>query len=890
MSMEKEYRPEAIEAAWAATWVERGLFRAGIDPAKAPFCMVIPPPNVTGNLHMGHVLVYTLHDIVARWRRMQGYDVLWLPGTDHAGIATQMVVERDLAASGIDRLSLGREKFVERVWEWKALYGSRITGQLKRLGSSCDWSRERFTMDDGLSRAVRAVFVRLYEEGLIYRDRFIVNWCPRCRTALSDLETVHETKQGKLYTVRYPFADGRPGGVEVATTRPETMLGDTAVAVHPDDERYTNAVGRTVSLPLTGRTIPVVADPFVDPAFGTGAVKVTPAHDPNDFAAGRRLGLPEVTVIDPTGKMTAEAGEFAGLDRFQARKRIVQRLEESGLLTAVKDHEHAVGHCQRCGTVVEPLVSMQWFVKVKPLADAAADAVASGRTEFVPASWTKVYNEWMKNIHDWCISRQLWWGHRIPAWYCDTCATIEVSEKDLTSCPKCRGALRQDEDVLDTWFSSGLWPFTTLGWPEKSPDLARYYPTSLLITGFDIIFFWVARMMMFGLKFMDEVPFRQVYIHGLVRDEAGQKMSKSKGNTIDPDDVQKEYGTDAVRLTMAMLAVPGNDIPLAEKRMEGYRAFANKLWNACRFVDMKLGEAAAPGAYRDEDLTFVDRWILARTHAVIGEVDRALEQYRFDRAADVLYHFAWHEFCDWYIEMVKPDLYTGGDGEAVEPSPRGLVARAVLLEVLDTLLRLLHPIMPFITEELWQKFPHRGEFLATSTWPKVREDRLDARTERDMEMLQELVVKIRNVRAEAGIDPSRRIDVLVHAENSRNAKLIAEQGALIASLVRGDTVEVVEAFPDGLVSARGVVRNLEVAVPLAGLLDFDAERARLTKDLAKIDAELDSRNRKLANESFLERAPAEVVDKERAIQKEFLDKKRRIESTLATLGGGGARS
>jgi valyl-tRNA synthetase len=617
-------------------------------------------------------------------------------------------------------------------------------------------------------------------------------------------------------------------------------------------------------------------------------VKVTPAHDPSDFAAGRRLGLPEVVVIDTTGKMTREAGEFAGLDRFQARKRVVARLEELGLLVGVKDHEHAVGHCQRCGTVVEPLVSTQWFVKVGPMAEAATDAVARGRTEFVPASWTKVYFEWMKNIHDWCISRQLWWGHRIPAWYCDACATITVAESDPSACERCGGPLRQDEDVLDTWFSSGLWPFTTLGWPEKTADLARYYPTTLLITGFDIIFFWVARMMMFGLKFMDDVPFREVYIHGLVRDADGQKMSKSRGNTVDPDDVQLRYGTDAVRLTMAMLAAPGNDIPLAPERMDGYRAFANKLWNACRFVQMRVGEDARRTSYADGDLTLVDRWILARTHAVIGEVDRSLEQHRFDRAADSVYHFVWHEFCDWYIELVKPDLAPPEESGTGPDPARAAVARSVLLEVLDTALRLLHPIMPFITEELWQKFPHTGEYLATSAWPQVDDARLDARAERDMAMLQELVVKIRNVRAEAGIDPSKRIEVLVHAASARNGKLVADQASLLATLVRAERVAVVPGFAPDLVSARGVVRGLEVAVPLAGLLDFETERARLTKELKKIEAELTARNRKLANESFLERAPADVVEKERAIQKEFLEKKRRVEATLSSLGEHGS--
>jgi valyl-tRNA synthetase len=882
MSIEKEYRPEAIEARWAAEWVARGIFRATGDAAREPFCMVIPPPNVTGNLHMGHVLVYTLHDVVARWRRMQGRDVLWLPGTDHAGIATQMVVERELTREGTDRHTLGREAFVARVWEWKKVYGERITGQLKRLGSSCDWSRERFTMDEGLSRAVRLVFVRLFEEGLIYRDRYIVNWCPRCQTALSDLETIHRPVQGKLWTIRYPFSDGKGKGIAVATTRPETMLGDTGVAVHPDDDRYKAAIGRTVTVPLTGRAVPVVADSFVDPAFGTGAVKVTPAHDPNDFAAGKRLGLPEIVVLDAHAKMTEAAGPFAGLDRFQARKRIVQELDAQGLLVEVRDHEHAVGHCQRCDTIVEPLVSLQWFVKVGPLAERASAAVRDGRTEFVPASWTKVYQEWMRNIHDWCISRQLWWGHRIPAWYCDACGEMVVAETAPKRCARCRGPLRQDEDVLDTWFSSGLWPFSTLGWPERTPDLARYYPTTLLITGFDIIFFWVARMMMFGLKFMDEVPFREVYIHGLVRDAEGQKMSKSKGNTIDPDDVQSRYGTDAVRLTMAMLAAPGNDIPLAPERMEGYRAFANKLWNACRFVLLKLEEApAAPSVPPPEELSLTDRWILSRAHRTIQEVDRALEQYRFDRAADVLYHFVWHEFCDWYIECVKPQLL-GSD------AARAAAARAVLSHVVDTMLRLLHPIMPFVTEELWQKFPHEGEYLATSAWPKAVERALDAKAERDMELLQELVVKVRNLRAEAGIDPSRRIEVLVHAETPRNGKLVSDEAALVVALTRASSVTVVDAFPEGLVAARGVVRGLEAAVPLAGLLDVAAETSRLTKELDRVLRDVDARNRKLANEAFLERAPAEVVAKERAIQQELLDKKRRIEATLAALTGDGA--
>jgi valyl-tRNA synthetase len=817
---------------------------------------------------------------------MQGHDVLWLPGTDHAGIATQTVVERELLKEGKDRHALGREAFVERVWEWKGTYGGKIVGALKELGSSCDWTRERFTLDEGLSKAVRAVFVRLYREGLIYRDRYIVNWCPRCHTAISDLETVHQPTRGKLYTVRYPAADGRGKGITVATTRPETMLGDAAVAVHPDDERYRSMVGRQLVLPLVGRTIPVVADAFVDPSFGTGAVKVTPAHDPNDFLAGQRHDLAQVVVIDTSGRMTAEAGEFAGLDRLQARKRIVQRLEDQGLLLEVKDHEHAVGHCQRCSTMIEPLLSRQWFVRIAPLAEPAVEAVRDGRVQFVPASWSKTYFEWMSNIHDWCISRQLWWGHRIPAWYCDACGNVEVSEEDPPACTRCGGALRQDEDVLDTWFSSALWPFSTLGWPARTEDLERYYPTSLLITGFDIIFFWVARMLMMGLKFMGDVPFREVYIHGLVRDAQGQKMSKSKGNTIEPSELHSKYGTDAVRFTMAILAAPGNDIPLSPERMDGYRAFANKLWNACRFVLLRLGEEPLPAARDRASLTLTDRWILSRTHQVIREVEGALEQYRFDRAADALYHFAWHEFCDWYIEFVKPDLMAAKEGEAGPDPARAATARSVLVEVLDALLRLLHPFMPYLTEELWQKIPHEGRYLAAAAWPEADEARLDVLAERDVEILQDLVVKVRNLRAESNIDPSRRIDVLVHPSSPRNARLVEEQSALIATLCRAASVKTVPAFDEGLVAARGVVRGIEIALPLAGLLDLEAERARLTKELARIDADLDGRTRKLGNEAFLLRAPADVVERERAAQKELLDKKKRIESSLASLGAG----
>jgi len=811
---------------------------------------------------------------------MQGYDVLWLPGTDHAGIATQMVVERELASEGKDRRTLGREAFEARVWQWKDTYGRRIVESLKRLGSSCDWSRERFTLDPGLSRAVRTVFVRLYREGLIYRDRYIVQWCPRCQTALSDLETVHEPVAGRLYTIEYPPADGGGDGLRVATTRPETMLGDTAVAVNPEDERYRGWIGKAVKLPLTTRTIPVIADSFVDPAFGTGAVKVTPAHDPNDFEMGRRHDLPSLQVIDFQGRMTAEAGDFAGLDRFDARKRVVAQLAAEARLVATKDHEHSVGHCQRCATMVEPLVSKQWFVRVATLAEPALAAVEDGSIRFVPPAWSKTYFEWMRNLHDWCISRQLWWGHRIPAWYCDRCETVEVAEEAPHACAGCGAALRQDEDVLDTWFSSALWPFSTLGWPDETADLKRYYPTTLLITGFDIIFFWVARMIMMGLKFRGDVPFREVYIHGLVRDAHGQKMSKSKGNTIDPLEMQARYGTDAVRFTMAILAAPGNDIPLAPERTEGYRAFANKLWNASRFVLMKLPEGQTAAAPDGGALALADRWILSRTQRVIEEATAALEQHRFDLAADALYHFAWHEFCDWYIECAKPGLADSA------PPERLAATRAVLLTVLDRLLRLLHPFAPFVTEELWQRLPGRTGLLAGAEWPRPEAARVDPDAETEMEGLREIVVKIRNLRAEAGIDPGKRIEVVLHPTQPRTEGTVRRESALIAALARAATVRVEAKVASDAAAARGVVAGCEIALPLAGVLDLDAERTRIGKELARITGEVESRTRKLETPSFLERAPAEVIERERALQAELAEKKLRLERSLAALSPG----
>jgi len=885
MQIDREYQPEKVEARWSEEWISAGLSVADPKSGKPPFCMVIPPPNVTGSLHIGHVLVYTLHDVVARWRRMQGYDVLWLPGTDHAGIATQMVVERQLATEGKSRHDLGREEFERRVWEWKDTYGGKITDALRRLGCTVDWTRERFTLDEGLSRAVRTVFVKLYDEGLIYRDRYIVNWCPRCHTAISDLETIHETVQGKLYTIRYPGVgeDGRE--IVVATTRPETLLGDTGVAVHPDDERYSAAIGGQVEVPLTGRNVAVVADEFVDPLFGTGAVKITPGHDPNDFKAGKRHGLKEILVIDTEGKMSSAAGPYAGLDRFEARERVVEDIERQKLLLKTKPHEHAVGHCQRCSTMIEPLVSTQWFVKVSPLAEPAIEAVEQGTTRFIPDSWSKTYFEWMRNIHDWCISRQLWWGHRIPAWYCDTCDGTIVALDPPDGCPDCKGALRQDEDVLDTWFSSALWPFTTLGWPEETKDLASYYPTSLLITGHDIIFFWVARMMMMGLKFEGDVPFHEVYIHGLVRDAHGQKMSKSKGNTVDPLEVQERYGTDAVRFTMAILAAPGNDIPLAPERMEGYRAFANKLWNASRFVLMKIGDRRISD-YRHDDLSLADRWILSRTQATIEEVDRALESYRFDRAADTLYHFVWGQFCDWYIEFAKP-AFQPSESDDESAVRRAETTGSVLLEVLCTLLRLLHPMMPYISEELWHKLPGSESYLAVAAWPTIDAKLRDEVAEREVGLLQEVIVKVRNMRAESHIEPGRRIALTLRADDADGEQLMNSQSETLRALARADKIDVVKAIPDDLIAARGVVRGVQIAIPLAGLLDLDGERNRLERDLAKVARELDGRSRKLNNPSFLEKAPAEVVDKERRLQRELAEQRDRIEQHLKQLGSEG---
>ena len=882
----KVFEHAAVDPKWYAYWEEIGAFRADPDSGRPPFSMVLPPPNVTGWLHIGHALNQTLPDVVARWKRMKGYDVLWLPGTDHAGIATQNVVEKQLAAEGKSRHDLGREAFEARVWEWVARSRGTITSQMRKLGSSVDWSRERFTLDDNLSRAVRRVFVTLYEDELIYRAKYLVSWCPRCRTALSDLEVVHAPARGKLYHIRYPYADG-DGAITVATTRPETMLGDTAVAVHPGDERYAALIGRSLILPVIGRDLPLIADDFVDPAFGTGAVKVTPAHDPNDFAMGERHRLEQVSVIDEDGRMTRDAGPYAGQDRFEARAALVAQLEAEGLLVGVEDHEHAVGQCERCSTVVEPLLSTQWFVRIKPLAERALQAVADGDTRFVPDNWTRTYNEWMTNIHDWCISRQLWWGHRIPAWYCDACGKLHVAEEAPDACD-CGGALRQETDVLDTWFSSGLWPFSTLGWPDETADLARYYPTTLLITAHDIIFFWVARMMMLGIRFKRDVPFRSVYVTSLVRDAHGRKMSKSKGNVVDPLEVMGEIGADAFRFTLAALASPGMDISLSEGRLRAYRQFINKIWNASRFVLMhvpeSLSERQAPPPPRTLDV--IHRWMLHRVSELAAELEDALDRYRFDVAADRLYHVFWHEYADWYIELVKPELQAGG-----EQRDRAV---AVLLEVHDRLLRMLHPFIPFVTEEVWQALPPgagagagkdgSGRTITLSEFPERVVDWTDTGAVETMALLQEVVTAVRTVRSEWGVPPARRIEVLAHGMDADTAAALRQHLGHVMRLAGLSAFDVADEAPrPDPDTVRRVVRGFELHVPLAGIVDRTQEADRVTRELTRLTRQRGGLQARLANPAFLERADPDVVRDTRDQEVEVGRRQEKLERILAEL-------
>ena len=860
--------------------MEQRYFQAAEPrPGKENWSLVIPPPNVTGSLHMGHMLEHTLIDITVRWQRMRGKNVLWLPGTDHAGIATQMVVERSLAAEGKSRQEMGREAFTEAVWAWKRQSGDRIREQMIRLGASCDWSRERFTLDAGLSRAVREVFVTLYEQGLIYRGRYIVNWCPRCQTAVSDLEVTHEAATGKLYQVRYAVV-GEPGTyLTVATTRPETILADVAVAVNPRDERYRHLLGRHVEVPLTGRAVPVIADEIAQPEFGTGAVKITPGHDANDFAAGERHHLPQLVILDDTGRMNEHAGAYAGLDRFAARERVAEDLQQAGLLAGIQDHALSLGRCQRCRTVIEPRISTQWFVKIAPLAQDAVKVVEQGKIRFTPENNAKIYFDWMANIHDWCISRQLWWGHRIPAWYCDRCGTMIVAREDPAGCPGCAGPLRQDTDVLDTWFSSGLWPFSTLGWPEPTADLAAFYPTSLLITGFDILFFWVARMIMLGVHFMGDVPFREVYIHALVRDADKQKMSKTKGNVIDPLAVTEKYGTDAVRFTLAAMAAPGTDIALAEERMQGYAAFANKIWNAARFIFMNLSQfphLAAVGSevtLRAQGDHPVDAWIFSRLNAVAGRLERSLAEYRYHDAADTLYHFFWDEFCDWYLELSKIRLQQSEGAE---------VAAANLVAAFEGALRLLHPVMPFVTEELWQAL-HRGAppytTIAFAPFPRSDGSAIQPEVEAGLEALQVVVSQIRSLRSFWQLAPKAPLRIAV-AWRGQERQLPAIQAAAQA-LANAELVPVERIAAQGL----GFVTTpgFDLQPELRGLVNLDAERQRLEKERATHATRLATAQAKLASEGFRQRANPGVLAETERIAAELARQLEHADASLRAL-------
>lgn len=851
----KTYDPKQVEDRLYNTWMEKGYFRAEIDRDKEPFCIVIPPPNITGQLHMGHALDNTLQDIIIRWKRMQGYSTLWLPGTDHASIATEVKIVESLAKEGKTKNDLGREEFLNRAWTWKDQYGGRIVDQLKKMGSSLDWSRERFTMDEGCNKAVVEVFVKLYEKGLIYRGDRIINWCPECKTALSDAEVEYEEAEGKFWYVNYPVKDGKDM-VTIATTRPETMLGDTAVAVNPKDKRYAHLIGKTVILPLVNREIPVVADDYVDMEFGTGVVKITPAHDPNDFEVGLRHKLPMIRVMNDDGSMADNAGKYAGLDRYEARRAIVEDLESIGLLVKIESHNHNVGHCYRCNTVVEPIISKQWFVKMEPLAQPAIEAVKKGEVKFVPERFEKIYFNWMENIRDWCISRQLWWGHRIPAYYCEECGEMVVAKEIPKVCPKCgKNAFKQDEDVLDTWFSSALWPFSTLGWPDDTGDLRYFYPTSMLVTGYDIIFFWVARMIFSGIEHMGEVPFSHVLIHGIVRDSEGRKMSKSLGNGIDPLEVIDKYGADALRFSLIMGNSPGNDMRFYWEKVESSRNFANKIWNASRFVLMNLRNFNITNP-KQGNLELPDKWIISKYNKLAGEVTENLEKFELGIAVQKLYDFIWSEFCDWYIELVKPRLY-GQDDEARE------TAMYTLTYVLSNTLKLLHPFMPFITEEIWQYLPHEGESIMISNWPIANASEIDEQAEGQMESIMEIIKSVRNIRAEMEVAPSKPAKIIL-IPSSEYMDIFSSEKIYIEKLANASEV-IIKAektgIPETAVSA--VASKAEIFMPIEDLIDFDKEMDRLLKERDRLEKELARANGKLSNRNFVEKAPANIVEEER---------------------------
>lgn len=873
----KIYDPASVEKKWYEFWEKNRYFHAEPEPGKKPFSIVIPPPNITGKLHMGHALDNTLQDILIRWHRMMGDNTLWMPGYDHAGLATQIKVEEVLKKEeGKTRFDLGREEFVKRVWAWKEEYGDRIINQLKCLGISCDWERKRFTMDEGCSRAVRETFVSLFEKGLIYKGTRITNWCVNCHTALSDIEVEHEDTPGHLWYVRYPVVGEEDTYLTIATTRPETIPGDTAVAVNPEDERYAKLIGKTLRLPVLNREIPVIADSYVDTKFGTGAVKITPSHDPNDYEMGLRHNLPEIVVIGKDGIMTEEAGPFAGLERYECRKQIVARLKEEGYLVKIEEHSHAVGHCQRCHNIVEPLVSTQWFVKMQPLVKAAVDCVTDGRTQFVPDRFTKNYTGWMENIHDWCISRQIWWGHRIPVWYCDDCGEMSASRTDLEKCPKCGSThIHQDEDALDTWFSSALWPFSTMGWPDNTELLKQFYPTSVLVTGYDIIFFWVARMLIMGMEFMKEIPFEKVFIHGLVRDSQGRKMSKSLGNGIDPLEVIEKYGADTLRFMLITGNTPGNDMRFYWERVEGTRNFANKIWNASRFALMNM-----EGYDKDAELapyTLADKWILSRLQDTIKDVTGLLERFELGEAGRAIYDFIWSEVCDWYIEIAKPRLYNK------EAAAERATAQHVLATVLVSAMKLLHPYMPFITEEIYQCLPHEAESIMISKWPVADESLVDPEAERGMNAIMDSIKAIRNMRAEVNANPGKKIPaIMLVSEDLR--EVVAHNDSYIKLLGGIDNLELRPLNgekPENAMAA--VVTGIEVYLPLAGLIDVEKETQRLSKELAAMEKDLQRAGGKLNNAGFLAKAPEDVIAKERAKYEELSGKIEAVKKRMAYL-------
>ncbi|HEX2998662.1 MAG TPA: valine--tRNA ligase [Armatimonadota bacterium] len=883
----KAYEPGQVEQKWYQYWVDNGYFHTEVDRSRKPFCITIPPPNITGSLHMGHALCYTLQDILVRWRRMQGYNTLCLPGTDHAGIATQNVVEKKLAKQGLTRHDLGREKFLEQVWDWKEEYGNTIIRQFKTMGYSFDWDRLRFTLDEGYVDAVLEEFVRLYHEGYIYRGARVTNWCPRCRTAISDIEVEHEDQPAHLYHISYPFADGE-GSITVATTRPETLLGDTAVAVNPQDERYIGAHGRMLTLPLVGRTIPVVADEYVDPAFGTGAVKVTPAHDPNDFEIGMRHRLPQIVVIGQDATMTEEAGKYKGMDRFACRKQVVEDLREQGFLVKIDDYSHSVGHCERCGTVLEPLLSEQWFVRMKELAQPAIEAVKQGRIRFIPDRYARVYLDWMENIRDWCISRQLWWGHRIPVWTCPE-GHYTVAKSEPEACAECGSKeLTRDPDVLDTWFSSALWPHATLGWPKQTPELDYFYPTNVLVTAREILYLWVARMITTGLKFVDEIPFHDVYIYATVLNWEGKRMSKSLGTGINPLDLTSQYGTDATRFAITLQAGKTQDMrfddgrrkpgdPMRAPLAETSRNFANKIWNAARFALMHI-EEGAEGIGVDSPLPEVkelaDRWILSRLNRTIEIVNNAFEEYNFDEANKALYSFLWNEFCDWYVELAKPRLRTEDQ-----------TVRAILVHVLDQSLRLLHPVMPFITEEIWQKLPGASGSIMVAFFPEVTPSQLDETAESQMEQVMQVIAALRNMRAEMNVPSSKAIPTAIIG--TADAAKLEAAADYIRSLARVEAIqfEAPEALHKYRQSLSANVEGIQLLVPLAGLVDIEVEVRRVTNELESVEKDIQRVNAKLSNEQYLAKAPAAVVEKDRQRQQELQNRHRALRQRLELLRG-----